>query len=96
MEQTNTFSTERLPLAVFLHATDRLRFLRCEPSSNGKLRFVFDDPEQIGPSAELEFDRGASVSATALFASPKFLRRRMSGTIENRTTGEIADAKYHR
>ncbi len=72
-----TFSTERLPLAIFLHATGRLRFLGCEPNGDGRLRFVFDDPSGEGAQAEFEFDRGAAVSASTLFASQKFLRRTM-------------------
>jgi hypothetical protein len=82
MTTAPNFSTERLQLAIFLHATGRLRFIRCEPTSNHKVRFLFDDPEQVGAEAELEFDRGAPVAGTALFASQKFLRRQMSGVID--------------
>ena len=36
------FTTERLPLAIFLHATERLPFMRCDLSSrSGKIMFVF-------------------------------------------------------
>jgi hypothetical protein len=72
------FPTERLQLAIYLHAAQRLPFQRCEISGSRKVRFVFEDPGNIGPQAELEFDRGAEVSASDLFASQKFLRRRMS------------------
>ena len=83
-EQDETlFLTERLQLAVFLHATGRLRLLSCEISKTGRIQFVFDDPEHIGEQAELEFDRGANVSATNLFASQKYLRRKMTGKINN-------------
>jgi len=71
------FRTERLPLAIYLHATGRLRFLGCEPNGDGRVRFVFDDPDGEGAQAEFEFDRGAQVCASALFASQKFLRRAM-------------------
>lgn len=84
-----TFVTERLPLATFLHATDRLTFLRCQPNGySDKLVFVFADPERLGSQVELEFDRGATVPATALFASQKFLRRKMTealNSIERKT-----------
>lgn len=73
-----TFSTERLPLAIYLHASQRLPFLGCEAGGSGKIRFVFDDPGKVGPQVELEFDRGAEVAASDLFASQKYLRRRMS------------------
>jgi hypothetical protein len=76
---SSIFATERLPLAIFLHATERLRFLRCEPSNrSGKVVFVFADADSRGSQAELEFDRGATVPATALFASQKYLRRKMT------------------
>jgi len=82
------FRTERLPLAIFLHATGRLCFLGCKPNGDGRLHFVFSDPEQAGAQAKLEYERGASVAATALFASQKFLRRRMNEALNNRNSGE--------
>ena len=84
-----TFSTERLQLAIFLHATSKIRFSHCEPGESGKLRFVFDDPEHIAEDLELEFDRGAEVPATCLFASQKFLRRKMTEAIESRKYGKL-------
>jgi hypothetical protein len=83
-----TFVTERLPLAIFLHATERLAFLGCQPEKHGpKLIFVFQDPDSKGSQAELEFDRGATVPATDLFASQKYLRRTMSEALKNRNIG---------
>jgi hypothetical protein len=82
------FVTERLPLAIFLHASERLRFLACEPGErSGKVLFVFADPGSIGAQTELEFDRNAPVPATALFASQKFLRRKMTEVLNPRKTG---------
>lgn len=81
------FSTERLQLAIYLHATRRLAFWGCEASENGKIRFLFEDAIDVGPEVELEFDRGAKVAATDLFASQKFLRRRMSEALNNRRIG---------
>ncbi len=78
-----TFETERLQFAVFLHATERLPFSQCEMAGKGKVRFVFEDPENIGDQTELDFERGAEVPATALFASQKFLRRKMSQILRN-------------
>lgn len=80
----NKFGTERLQLAIFLHATGRLPFLGCEPRGNGKVGFAFADPELSGSQAELEFDRGAPVPATALFASQKYLRRQMTDVLNRR------------
>jgi hypothetical protein len=78
-----TFTTERLQLAIYLHASRSLAFARCESAGNGKAAFVFDDPDGQGPEMELEFDRGAPLSASALFASQKFLRRKMTETLNN-------------
>ena len=82
----STFSTERLQLAIYLHASQRLPFLRCEAQASGKVRFVFGDPNSEGTEAELEFDRGAKVAATELFASQKFLRRKMSEEVRQSET----------
>ena len=83
------FSTERLQLAIYVHASERLPFLGCEAVRPGVLRFVFEDPEHLGKQIELEFDRGAAVPATSLFASQKFLRRTMTEALENLTIGEL-------
>ena len=84
-----TFETERLQLAIFLHATRQLEFLGCEQAESGKLRFVFQDPEHSGTDLELQFDMGAAVPATALFASQKFLRRTMSEAQNDRKLGQL-------
>lgn len=76
---TQTYSTERLPLAIFLHATSRLRFTGCKRSQSGRVQFFFLDPSNDGPGIELEYERGASAPASAIFASQKFLRQQMSG-----------------
>jgi hypothetical protein len=89
------FLTERLPLAIFLHATERLKFLRCEPQGqSGKLVFVFADPDRSGAQEELEFDRGATVPATAIFASQKYLRRRMSEGLNSNNRKNEKYVKY--
>ena len=87
------FSTERLPLAIFLHASQQLPFRGCEANESGKVRFLFQDSADNGSQAELEFDRGASVPATAIFASQKFLRRRMSAALENRKIENYVTSK---
>lgn len=83
------FLTERLQLAIYFHATGRLRLLRCQKVESGKIQFVFEDPDSIGDQLELEFDRGAAVPATAIFASQKFLRRKMSEKLNNQNNGAI-------
>jgi hypothetical protein len=91
----STFSTERLHLAIFLHASQRLPFLRCEAGESGKIRFVFEDSSDSGPQAELEFDRGEEVPATALFASQKYLRRAMSTAINRRNGKPEHEYRYY-
>ncbi len=86
---TGHFLTERLQLAIYLHATGEPRFLGCESNGMGKVRFVFEDPDRNGDKLELEFDRGASVPATAIFASQRFLRRMMTDTLNNRRNGTL-------
>ena len=95
-----TFVTERLPLAIFLHATHRLQLSRCE-RVGGKVQFVFADPEHIGDQAELDFENGECVPAKSLFASQTYLRRKMSDTLnENRKDNDNYNRKleyaYHR
>jgi hypothetical protein len=50
----------------------------CMDGTSGKIRFVFADSGNLGPQIELEFERGAALAASALFASQKYLRIRMS------------------
>ena len=83
-DNPRVFSTERLQLAIYIHASERLPFLGCEAGESGKIRFVFDDPGHVGPQVELEFDRGKEVAASDLFASQKYLRRRMSEALNDR------------
>ncbi len=68
MEENGTFYTERLPLATFLHASQRLRLSSCELVGD-KVQFIFSDPEHIGDQAELDFENGECVAAKSLFAS---------------------------
>lgn len=90
----NTFITERLPLAIFLHASQRLRFSHCDLVDEGKVQFVFADPGNEGDQAELEFENGAVVAANSLFASQKYLRRKMTESLNNnRKNGESDHGK---
>jgi len=81
MDSRKTFRTDLLPLATFLVASQRLRFLKAEASSDGRVSFVFLDPDNLGDSVELEYESGASVSAIAYAAAQKFLRRRMDAVL---------------
>jgi hypothetical protein len=83
---TGEFATKRLQLAIYLHATGHLQFLRTEPGGDSKLWFVFCDDQHAGPQLELDFDRGAVVAARNIFSSQTYLRRQMSGA-ENQNNG---------
>jgi len=86
---SSEFVTKRLPLAVFLHASSALRYLRIEPSEQDrKMRFLFRDDEKQGAQLEIQFERGATVSAKDLFASQTFLRRQISEAENRRINGE--------
>jgi len=85
------FTTKRLQFAIYLHASRLLPYVRTEPNGDGKLRFVFRDDQGAGPQLELEYERGATVSARDLFSSQTFLRRQMSDA-ENLKIGEYTHA----
>lgn len=87
---SHEFITERLQLAIYLHATNGLPFSRCRTSGGGKVQFVFCDPDQLGCELELAFDRGAYTRAIDIFASQKFIRRKMSEAIEKQTINKGA------
>jgi len=71
------FETDRLPLAIYLDASGVMRFSHCESIGNGKVKFVFQDPQNVGADEERKFDRGECVSnVQSIFASQRFLRRK--------------------
>ncbi len=84
------FSTKSFQLAIFIHASESLPYLRTEPDSDahGKVNFIFRDDTGRGSQLQLEYNRGAAVSARNLFASQTFLRQQMSGIAENLKNGE--------
>jgi len=43
-----TFSTEDLPFAAYLHASRKLRFLTCQVSGLDRVAFVFADSNNEG------------------------------------------------
>lgn len=90
----NLFSTTRLPLAVFIHASNRLRLASCELAAAGKVEFFFADPENEGDQAELDFENGESVPAKALFASQTYLRRRMSDALNRKDENRNHEYAY--
>lgn len=92
----NIFSTERLPLAIFLHASQRLRLSSCELADGGKVQCMFADPEHKGDQAELDFENGECVPAKSLFASQTYLRRRMTDALNQKDNRKFEYGYYRR
>jgi integrase len=87
------FSTKSLQLAIFLHASESLPYLRTEADrgASGKVNFIFRDDAGRGSQLQLEYNRGAAVPARNLFASQTFLRQQMTGITENLNNGESSN-----
>jgi hypothetical protein len=94
--ENGTFQTERLPLAIFLHSSQKLSFSHCELVDAGKVQFVFTDPEHIGDQAELDFENGECVPAKSLFASQTYLRRRMTDALNRKEYRKLENVYYRR
>ena len=92
---SSEFSTKILQVAIYVHASETLPYLRTEPDPalRGKVNFVFDDPDGRGQQLQLEYNRGAAVSARDLFASQTFLRQQMSTAIEYSKNGESSNGR---
>lgn len=78
MVNDETFQTESLPVAAYIHASRSLKFIGCKPSRPGIQQFLFFDPDGRGSDLEFAFDNGAKVGASAMFSAVKFLRTEMS------------------
>jgi hypothetical protein len=81
MNTDRMYATDHLATAIFLHASNSLKFLRCETIRPGKLRFVFADPDSKAAELEFAFESGAAVSVIATLASQKYLRRVMNDVL---------------
>jgi hypothetical protein len=90
---TAEFSTKSLQLAIFIHASQSLPYLRTEPDNRErtKMNFIFLDNESRGSQIQLDFQSGASVVARNLFASQTFLRQQMSEVSEKSKNGESSN-----
>jgi hypothetical protein len=86
-----TFETERLPLAIFLHADGRLAFLRCERVTDLHVAFIFDDPHLCGDQIQYEFESGAALPVSKVFAAQGFLRRKMSDALNTRKPKNVGE-----
>jgi hypothetical protein len=91
-----TFITERLNTAIYLHASRSLEFIGCRLNGPHKIEFVFADPDNLGPQCEMEFESGKAVSAMAMLASQKYLRRLMTAKQNEgkRAIGAMGDEQH--
>jgi hypothetical protein len=69
------FRTTQLSLAIYLHASRALEFLKVERIGPNRFEFLFRDDDEQGPRHEMEMESGKPVSAAAIFASQKYLRQ---------------------
>lgn len=74
-----SFQTEDLPFAAYLCATRKLAFIGCESlNGNGRVAFLFADPEGEGERLHIAFESGAECAAVAFYDSVRHLRRVMT------------------
>ena len=78
--EEETFSTEDLPFAAYLHSARKLRFLTCQVSGSDRVAFVFADPNKEGDQLHLNFESGAECPAATFYDSIRHLRRVMDRT----------------
>ena len=96
--QHGEFATKKLQFSAYLHSSRRLTFLRSEvvvESGRPVVRFIFADPDRIGPDIEFTFENGDDdqVSAKSLFASQGFLRQQISRKIEGESRRELSHTR---
>ncbi len=89
--EPNVFSTTQLSLAVYLHATRSLYFLKVQSTGPYRYQFLFRDPKGVGNRCEMEMESGKLVSAAAIFASQKYMRHLLKREKRKTTTGASND-----
>ncbi len=89
------FRTVDLPFSAFLVSTRSLEFLRCEPEENGRVSFVFEDPQNKGEGLWLEYQAGAQVPAAAFYSCVKYLRQVMDAVTGKRRERRSYGHEYH-
>ena len=77
MENT-IYTTKKLHFVIYLIATGILELDSIRKVGPNDCMFDFKDPDNQAPQLDMDFDKGATVSARDLFAAQKFVRRKMS------------------
>jgi hypothetical protein len=82
-----------MQLAIYLIAAERLKLITCiQTGPSGSIEFIFDDPKNKGCFDEFDFNRGAQVSAMALFVSHKYVRQMMTKAADRYAANTVAVA----
>lgn len=85
-----TFRTTRMQLAIYLIAAEKLKLITCvQTNPSCSIEFIFDDPKGKGCFDEFDFNRGAQVSAVALFVSHKYVRQQMTKAADKYAANSI-------
>ncbi len=72
----NTYTTEDLPFAAYLHVTKRLKFIGCERGDR-RVAFLFSDPQGEGEALFIAYLDGAEAPTARFYESIKLLRKLM-------------------
>ena len=89
------YTTKKLHFAIYLVGTGLLKLDSIRKVGTSDCEFDFKDPDHQALQLDMDFDKGATVSARDLFAAQKFVRRKMSealGINNTRRTGEYGHA----
>jgi hypothetical protein len=93
----NYYKTDRLDVAIYIVATDSLKFSHVEDGERpGKIMFVFHDQLQRGEDLMFAFDRGSLAPANAVLASQRQLRQKMDQDKQRNTTQTTRGVLYGR
>lgn len=77
-----TFKTTSIQLASYLIAAEKLALITSVKNQAGMVEFFFDDPKRKGGYDEFDFNRGAAVSAMALFTAHRLVRQLLKKAAE--------------
>jgi hypothetical protein len=79
------YRTEALDLSSAILATGALPYLRTENIGDGRVAFVFSDPERKGPTLEIDYNlsRFATLQPLALFRCKMILQDAMRAALQN-------------
>ena len=80
------YTTKKLHFAIYLVGTGLLELDSIRKVGPTDCVFDFKDPDHQALQLDMDFDKGATVSARDLFAAQKFVRRRMTEALDVNNT----------